>query len=160
MINKEVVLTFEGLKKLEQELEYLKTVKRREVAERIKQALSFGDISENSEYDEAKNEQAQVEGRILQLEGMLKRAKVIDEDDVKTDVVSIGSKVSIYDMEYEEEVEYYIVGSTEADPSKYKISNESPVGKALIGKAKDEVVEVRVPDGVIKYKIIDIRKWY
>lgn len=158
MINKEVVLTFEGLKKLEQELEYLKTVKRREVAERIKQALSFGDISENSEYDEAKNEQAQVEGRILQLEGMLKRAKVIDEDDVKTDVVSIGSKVSIYDMEYEEEVEYYIVGSTEADPSKYKISNESPVGKALIGKAKDEVVEVRVPDGVIKYKIIDIRK--
>ena len=158
MINKEVVLTFEGLKKLEQELEYLKTVKRREVAERIKQALSFGDISENSEYDEAKNEQAQVEGRILQLEGMLKRAKVIDEDDIKTDVVSIGSKVSIFDMEFEEEVEYYIVGSTEADPSKYKISNESPVGKALIGKAKDEIVEVQVPDGVIKYKIIDIRK--
>ena len=158
MINKEVVLTFEGLKKLEQELEYLKSVKRREVAERIKQALSFGDISENSEYDEAKNEQAQVEGRIVQLEGMLKRAKVIDEDDVKTDVVSIGSKVSIYDMEFEEEVEYYIVGSTEADPSKYKISNESPVGKALIGKAKDEIVEVQVPDGVIKYKIIDIRK--
>ncbi|NLI59010.1 MAG: transcription elongation factor GreA [Clostridium sp.] len=158
MINKEVVLTFEGLKKLEQELEYLKSVKRREVAERIKQALSFGDISENSEYDEAKNEQAQVEGRIVQLEGMLKRAKVIDEDDIKTDVVSIGSKVSIFDMEFEEEVEYYIVGSTEADPSKYKISNESPVGKALIGKAKDEIVEVQVPDGVIKYKIIDIRK--
>jgi transcription elongation factor GreA len=158
MINKEVVLTFEGLKKLEQELEYLKSVKRREVAERIKQALSFGDISENSEYDEAKNEQAQVEGRIVQLEGMLKRAKVIDEDDIKTDVVSIGSKVSIFDMEFEEEVEYYIVGSTEADPSKYKISNESPVGKALIGKAKDEIVEVKVPDGVIKYKIIDIRK--
>lgn len=160
MINKEVVLTFEGLKKLEQELEYLKSVKRREVAERIKQALSFGDISENSEYDEAKNEQAQVEGRIVQLEGILKRAKVIDEDDIKTDVVSIGSKVSIFDMEFEEEVEYYIVGSTEADPSKYKISNESPVGKALIGKAKDEIVEVQVPDGVIKYKIIDIRKWY
>jgi transcription elongation factor GreA len=158
MINKEVVLTFEGLKKLEQELEYLKSVKRREVAERIKQALSFGDISENSEYDEAKNEQAQVEGRIVQLEGILKRAKVIDEDDIKTDVVSIGSKVSIFDMEFEEEVEYYIVGSTEADPSKYKISNESPVGKALIGKAKDEIVEVQVPDGVIKYKIIDIRK--
>jgi len=89
---------------------------------------------------------------------MLKRAKVIDEDDIKTDVVSIGSKVSIYDMEYDEEVEYYIVGSTEADPSKYKISNESPVGKALIGKAKDEIVEVQVPDGVIKYKILDIRK--
>ncbi|HHX17898.1 MAG TPA: transcription elongation factor GreA [Clostridium sp.] len=158
MINKEVVLTFEGLKKLEQELEYLKTVKRREVAERIKQALSFGDISENSEYDEAKNEQAHVEGRIAQLEAMLKRAKVIDEDDVKTDVVSIGSKVSIFDMEFEEEVEYFIVGSTEADPSKYKISNESPVGKALIGKAKDSIVEVQVPDGVIKYKILDIRK--
>ena len=158
MINKEVVLTFEGLKKLEQELEYLKTVKRREVAERIKQALSFGDISENSEYDEAKNEQAHVEGRIAQLEAMLKRAKVIDENDVKTDVVSIGSKVSIFDMEFEEEVEYFIVGSTEADPSKYKISNESPVGKALIGKAKDSIVEVQVPDGVIKYKILDIRK--
>lgn len=158
MINKEVVLTFEGLKKLEQELEYLKTVKRREVAERIKQALSFGDISENSEYDEAKNEQAHVEGKIVQLEAMLKRAKVIDEDEVKTDVVSVGSKVSIFDMEFEEEVEYFIVGSTEADPSKYKISNESPVGRALIGKAKDTVVEVQVPDGVIKYKILDIRK--
>lgn len=158
MINKEVVLTYEGLKKLEQELEYLKTVKRREVADRIKQALSFGDISENSEYDEAKNEQAHVEGKILQLETMLKRAKVIDEDDVKTDVVSIGSKVSIFDMEFEEEVEYFIVGSTEADPSKYKISNESPVGRALIGKPKDAIVEVQVPDGVIKYKILDIRK--
>ncbi|GAE88319.1 transcription elongation factor GreA [Acetivibrio straminisolvens] len=158
MVNKEVVLTYEGLQKLEQELENLKTVKRREVAERIKQALSFGDISENSEYDEAKNEQAYVEGRIFQLENMLKNAKVIDEDDIKTDMVGIGSKVKVLDMEFDEEVEYYIVGSTEADPSQYKISNESPVGKALLGQKKGSVVEVSVPDGVIKFKILEINK--
>ncbi|HOM03462.1 MAG TPA: transcription elongation factor GreA [Acetivibrio sp.] len=158
MVNKEVVLTYEGLQKLEQELENLKTVKRREVAERIKQALSFGDISENSEYDEAKNEQAYIEGRIFQLENMLKNAKVIDEDDIKTDVVGIGSKVKVLDMEFDEEVEYYIVGSTEADPSQYKISNESPVGKALIGQKQGSVVEVMVPDGVIKFKILEINK--
>ncbi|ABN54095.1 MAG TPA: transcription elongation factor GreA [Hungateiclostridium thermocellum] len=156
--NKEVVLTYEGLQKLEQELENLKTVKRREVAERIKQALSFGDISENSEYDEAKNEQAYIEGRIFQLENMLKNAKVIDEEDIQTDVVSIGSKVKVLDMEFDEEVEYYIVGSTEADPSQYKISNESPVGKALIGGKIGDIVEVTVPDGVIKFKILEIRK--
>jgi len=143
---------------LEQELENLKTVKRREVAERIKQALSFGDISENSEYDEAKNEQAYIEGRIFQLENMLKNAKVIDEEDIQTDVVSIGSKVKVLDMEFDEEVEYYIVGSTEADPSQYKISNESPVGKALIGGKIGDIVEVTVPDGVIKFKILEIRK--
>ncbi len=158
MVNKEVVLTYEGLQKLEQELEFLKTVKRREVAERIKQALSFGDISENSEYDEAKNEQAHVEGRIVQLENMLKNAKVIDEDDVKTDVVSLGSKVTLLDMEYNEEIEYYIVGSAEANPSEFKISNESPVGRALMGKEKGTVVDVVVPDGIAKYKIIDIKK--
>ncbi len=151
MVNKEVVLTYEGLQKLEQELENLKTVKRREVAERIKQALSFGDISENSEYDEAKNEQAYIEGRIFQLENMLKNAKVIDEDDIKTDVVGIGSKVTVLDMEFDEEVEYYIVGSTEADPAQFKISNESPVGKALIGQKVGGVVEVSVPDGIIKF---------
>lgn len=156
--NKEVVLTYERLQKLEQELENLKTVKRREVAERIKQALSFGDISENSEYDEAKNEQAYIEGRIFQLENMLKNAKVIDEEDIQTDVVSIGSKVKVLDMEFDEEVEYYIVGSTEADPSQYKISNESPVGKALIGGKIGDIVEVTVPDGVIKFKILEIRK--
>jgi len=158
MVNKEVVLTYEGLKKLEQELEFLKVVKRREVADRIKQALSFGDISENSEYDEAKNEQAQVEGRIAQLEKMLKNAKVIDEDDVKTDVVGVGSKVTILDMEFDEEIEYYIVGSAEADPSQFKISNESPVGNALMGKKKGTVVDVVVPDGIVKYKIISIKK--
>ncbi len=158
MTSKEVVLTYEGLKKLEEELEFLKGVKRREIAERIKQALSFGDISENSEYDEAKNEQAHIEGRIVQIETMLKRAKVIDEDDVSTDVVSLGSKVKILDMEFNEETEYYIVGSTEADPSKNKISNESPVGSALIGKKKGTVVGVTVPDGVIKFKILKIYK--
>ncbi|OQA15118.1 MAG: Transcription elongation factor GreA [bacterium ADurb.Bin363] len=158
MVNKEVVLTYEGLQKLEQELEFLKAVKRREVAERIKQALSFGDISENSEYDEAKNEQAHVEGRIVQLENMLKNAKVIDEDDVKTDVVSIGSKVTILDVEFNEEIEYYIVGSAEANPSQFKISNESPVGSALMGKKKGTVVDVNVPDGIVKFKIINIKK--
>ncbi len=158
MVNKEVVLTYEGLQKLEQELEFLKAVKRREVAERIKQALSFGDISENSEYDEAKNEQAHVEGRIVQLENMLKNAKVIDEDDIKTDVVSVGSKVTILDMEFDEEIEYYIVGSAEANPSQFKISNESPVGSALMGKKKGTVVDVVVPDGIVKYKIISIKK--
>jgi transcription elongation factor GreA len=157
MTIKEVVLTYEGLKKLEEELEYLKR-KRLEVAERIKQALSFGDISENSEYDEAKNEQAQVETRILQIETMLKHAKVIDEDEVNTEVVSLGSKVKLLDMEFNEEVEYSIVGSTEANPSKFKISNESPVGSALMGQKKGSVVEVAVPDGLIKFKVLKIYK--
>jgi transcription elongation factor GreA len=158
MTGKQVVLTYEGLRKLEEELEFLKGMKRREVAERIKQALAFGDISENSEYDEAKNEQAQVEGRIVQLENMLKNAKVIDEDEVSTEVVSLGSKVRLLDMEFDEEVEYYIVGSTEANPSNSKISNESPVGSALIGKGRGEIVEVLVPDGIIKFKILEINK--
>lgn len=158
MSAKEVVLTYEGLKKLEDELAYLKSVKRLEIAERIKQALSFGDISENSEYDEAKNEQAQMEGRIAQLENMLKNAKVIDEDEVSTEAVSLGSKVKLYDMEFDEEVVYHLVGSTEADPSKFKISNESPVGRALIGQSKGSIVEVAVPDGVIKFKILEISK--
>lgn len=158
MSAKEVVLTYEGLKKLEDELAFLKSVKRLEIAERIKQALSFGDISENSEYDEAKNEQAQMEGRIVQLEKMLKNVKLIDEDEVSTDVVSLGSKVKIFDPEFEEEVEYHIVGSTEADPAKFKISNESPVGRALMGQSKGSEVEVVVPDGVIKFKILEISK--
>ncbi len=158
MSAKEVVLTYEGLKKLEEELEFLRGTKRKEVAERIKQALSFGDISENSEYDEAKNEQAQMEGRIIQLESMLKHARVIDEDDVNTDAVGLGSKVKIHDMEFDEEVVYHIVGSTEANPLKSKISNESPVGAALMGHKKDEIVEVQVPDGTMKFKILEISK--
>ena len=158
MNSKEVVLTYEGLKKLEEELDYLKGVKRREIAERIKQALSFGDISENSEYDEAKNEQAYIENKIAQIETMLKRARVIDEDEVSTEKVSIGSKVKLLDIEMDEEVEYMIVGSTEAEPANFKISNESPVGSALMGKMKGDTVEVNVPDGVIKFKILEIMK--
>ena len=156
--NKEVVLKSEGLKKLEDELEYLRGQKRREIAERIKQALSFGDLSENSEYDEAKNEQAQVEVRIVQLEKILKNAKIIDENEVTTDVVSVGSIVRLFHMESKEEVEYFIVGSTEADPDNFKISNESPVGAALIGRKVGEVVEIEVPIGLVSYKILEIKK--
>ena len=133
--NKEFLLTQEGYDKLEEELENLKVVKRKEVAERIKVAISFGDLSENAEYDEAKKEQAQVEERILKLENMVRKAVIIDE-----------------------EVEYTIVGSTEADPYDGKISNESPVGKALLGRAAKEVVEVQVPDGVAKFEILEIRR--
>ena len=158
MAGKEVIVTYEGLKKLEEELEQLRGPKRMEIKERIKVALSFGDISENSEYDEAKNEQAYIEGRISQLETMLKNVRVIDEEDVSTDKVTIGSKVTILDMEYDEEIVYSIVGSTEADPSQYKISNESPVGSALMNKKKGNVVEVTVPDGILKFKIMKIDK--
>ncbi len=158
MVEKEVVLTVNGLKKIEDELEMLKTVRRKEVAERIKQAIAFGDISENSEYDEAKNEQAQMEERILKLEGMLKKARVIDEDDISIDVVSIGSTVTVLDMEFQEEVEYTIVGSAEADPYDLKISNESPVGRSLLGKKVGESVEVQIPDGATQYKIISIKR--
>jgi transcription elongation factor GreA len=158
MAGKEVILTYEGLKKLEKELEQLRGPKRMEIKERIKVALSFGDISENSEYDEAKNEQAYVEGRIAQLETMLKNARVIDEEDVSTEKVTIGSKVKLLDMEFDEEITYSIVGSTEADPSQFKISNESPVGSALMQKKVGDVVEVAVPDGVLKFKILSIEK--
>lgn len=158
MAGKEVILTYEGLKKLEEELELLRGPKRMEIKERIKVALSFGDISENSEYDEAKNEQAYVEGRIAQLETMLKNARVIDDEDVSTEKVSIGTKVTLLDMEENEEIVYTIVGSTEANPAKFKISNESPVGSALMQKKKGTVVDVAVPDGVLKFKILKIEK--
>lgn len=158
MSGKEIFLTYEGLRKLEEELEQLKGEKRKEIAERIRQALAFGDISENSEYDEAKNEQAQNEGRIVQLENMLKYASVIDEDEIDTDAVRLGTRVKIYDMEFEEEVDYHIVGSTEADPASLKISNDSPVGRALIGKTAGETVEVAVPDGTVKLKVLEIYK--
>lgn len=156
MKEKEVMLTIEGLKKLEHELEQLKSVRRREVAERIKQAIEFGDISENSEYEDAKNDQAFIEGRILTLEKMLRNAKIIDDENIGTEVVSIGSKVLLKDLEYGDEFEYAIVGSIEADPSAFKISNESPVGKAILGQPKGSIVEVNVPAGVLKYQIIDI----
>ncbi|HEY8344601.1 MAG TPA: transcription elongation factor GreA [Bacillota bacterium] len=155
---KETVLTLEGLAKLEKELEYLKTVRRREVAERIKQAIEFGDISENSEYEDAKNEQGFIEGRILSLEKMLRNAKVIDDEEVQTDKVSLGSKVFITDLETNEKLVYTIVGSAEADPSAQRISNESPVGKALLGKGIKEVVEINVPVGILRYRIDRIEK--
>jgi len=158
MPEKDVFLTEDGLKKLESELEELKTVRRKEIAEKIKQALSFGDISENSEYDQAKNEQAQLEDRISKLEMMLRNAKIIDKDDISTDKVSIGSKVLVKDLEYDEEMEYTIVGSAEADPYNGKISNESPVGKALLGRKSGDIVDVVVPDGIIKYQIISITR--
>ncbi|KUK10424.1 MAG: Transcription elongation factor GreA [Clostridia bacterium 41_269] len=151
-------MTPAGLKKLEEELNYLRTVKRREIADRIKQAIEFGDISENSEYDEAKKEQAFIEGRILTLEKQLRNAEVIDLDQVRTDEVSLGSKVVLEDMELGEIVEYEIVGSMEANPSENRISNESPVGKAILGKKVGSVVDVQVPEGVIKYKILGIQK--
>ena len=156
MAEKEVILTSEGLKKLEEELNFLKTVKRKEVAGRIKQAIEFGDISENSEYDDAKNEQAFIEGRILTLEKQLRNARVIDNTEVSTDKVSLGSKVVLKDLELGDTLEYVIVGSMEADPSKNKISNESPVGKAILGRPIGSVVEVNVPAGTLKYEITDI----
>ncbi|MDD3654808.1 MAG: transcription elongation factor GreA [Desulfotomaculaceae bacterium] len=158
MKEKEVILTVDGLKKLEDELEYLKSVKRIEVAERIRQAIAFGDISENSEYEDAKNEQAFTEGRILTLEKMLRNAKVIDDENIGTEVVSIGSMVLLKDLEFGDEFEYTIVGSAEADPAANKISNESPVGKAILGLPKNSIVEVEVPAGQLKYQIIDILK--
>lgn len=158
MENKQVLLTDEGLKKLEDELEYLKTQKRKEVAEKIKHARGFGDLSENSEYDEAKDEQAKVELRIVEIEKMLKNAKIIDDSEINLDIVSVGAKLKLYDYEYEEDLEYIIVGSTEADPANGKISDESPIGKALLGKKVGEDVEVETPGGTVKFKILDIGK--
>lgn len=155
---KEILMTKEGLDKLEHELEELKVVRRKDVAEKIKQALAFGDLSENSEYDEAKNEQAQVEARIAQIEGMLKVARVVDNDSISTDAVSVGTKVKLLDVEFEEEEEYAIVGSSEADPSQNRLSYESPVGKALLGKKVGDLVEVDVPAGKIQFKILDISR--
>lgn len=158
MPEKEVILTLKGLKKLEDEQEHLKAHRRREVAERIKQAIEFGDISENSEYEDAKNEQAFIEGRIMTLEKMLRNARVIDDNDIHTDTVSIGSVVTIKDMEMGDEFDYTIVGSAEADPTANKISNESPVGQAILGQVKGSTVEISVPAGKLRYQILNIRK--
>ncbi len=158
MPQKETLLTYEGLKKLEEELEYLKTEKRRDVAERIKVALGFGDLSENSEYDEAKNEQAQVEMRIIDLENKLRNVKLIDEDEIETKTVQIGNIVQVLDMEYNEKVEYKIVGSTEVDLAENKISNESPIGIAMLGKKKNDIFEVEAPAGTLSFKILKITK--
>lgn len=158
MVEKEVILTPDGLRNLEDELETLKSVKRREVAERIKVAIGYGDISENSEYEDAKNDQAFIEGRIITLEKMLRNARIINSDEVDINTVSVGAKVTLEDLEFGDLVEYTIVGTAESDPSQNKISNESPVGKAILGKTKDSIVDVNVPAGIIQYKIMDIKK--
>ncbi|MBQ1252260.1 MAG: transcription elongation factor GreA [Firmicutes bacterium] len=153
----EVLLTAEGFKKLEEKLEHLKTVRRKEVAARIKQAIDFGDLSENSEYDDAKNEQAFIEGSIVELENKLARAKIIEEE-VETKKVVMGCTVELEDIEFGETMTYTLVGSMEADPMEFKISNESPVGSAILGQTVGSVVDVKAPAGNIKYKIIDIKK--
>ena len=158
MEEKEVILTQEGYDKIEKELEFLRTEKRTEIAERIKLELGFGDLSENSEYDEAKNAQAENEGKIAELENKIRHAKIIDEAEIDTKTVQIGNTVKLYDVEFEEEVEYTIVGSTEVNLAENKISNESPIGKALLGAKKGSTVEVNAPVGVIKYQILSITK--
>ncbi len=154
---KEVLLTPEGLQKLKDEIQYLTGEKRREVAERIKHAREFGDISENSEYDDAKNEQAMLEQRIAQLEERLASARVIEREDVPTGVVDVGTRVRLKDVDANQTIEYVIVGSAEANPAQGKLSNESPVGKAIIGRKKGETVEVAAPRGSLKYKIVDVK---
>ena len=154
---KEVILTPEGFKKLKEEIEHLSNDKRREVAERIRIARQFGDIAENSEYDDAKNEQALLEHRIALLEERMANSRVISKKDVAKDVVSVGSHVKLRDVSGKETVEYHIVGSAEANPTEYKLSNESPVGKAIIGKKKGETVEVSAPRGTLKFKILEIK---
>ena len=154
----EILLTKTGYNKIEAELEELVTVRRKDVAERIKEAISFGDISENSEYDSAKNEQADLEEKIAKLESTLRKAVIIDEAGITADYVSIGLKVKLKDLDYNEIIDYTIVGSTEADPYEFKISNESPVGNGLLGKKVGDIVEIQVPDGLIKYEILEIYK--
>ena len=156
-MQKDVILTPEGLEKLKQEIEYLSTEKRREVAARIKEAREFGDISENSEYDDAKNEQAMLEARIASLEDKLRSASVIDAKELSNDVVRVGSLVNVKDEGSGKSLQYTIVGSTEADPSENKLSNESPVGKAILGRKKGETVEVSAPRGALTFKILEIK---
>ena len=158
MEEKEVILTQEGYNKLEEELNYLKTDKRSEIADRIKVALGFGDLSENSEYDEAKNAQAENENKIAELENKLRNAKIIDEKKIDTETVQIGNIVRVLDKDLDEKVDYIIVGSTEVNLAENKISNESPLGKALLGAKRNQVVEVEAPAGTLKYKILSIKK--
>lgn len=158
MNSKQFTVSAEGFKKLQEELEYLKTSKRKEVAEAIKTARAFGDLSENSEYDEAKNEQAAVEQRIADIEAMLKNIKVINEHEVKTDTVSVGNKVKVFDETFEEEIEYTIVGSNETNPLENKISEESPIGRALAGASVGETVKAETPGGEVIMKVLEISK--
>lgn len=158
MADKRVMLTEEGLKKLEDKLENLKSVRRIEIAERIKQAIDFGDISENSEYEDAKNEQAFIEGEIMTLEKMLRNSDLIQGDeDGNHDTATLGCTLTIRDLEFNEDIEYTLVGSAEADPTEFKISNESPVGAAIIGQKVGSIVEVHVPAGILKYQILEIK---
>ena len=158
MEQQEVILTQEGYNKLEEELNYLKTEKRTEIAERIKIARGFGDLSENSEYDEAKSAQAENEEKIVELETKIRNAKVIDAKEIDTKTVQIGNTVRLLDVEFNDEIEYTIVGSTEVNLEEKKISNESPIGKALLGRKKGETVDVNAPDGVVQFKILAIKK--
>lgn len=158
MEEKEILLTQEGYDNLEKELDYLKTEERAAIAERIRVALGFGDLSENSEYDEAKNAQAANENKIADLEKKLRYAKIIDESEIDTKTVQIGNKVKIKDLEFDEDLEYTIVGSTEVDLASNKISNESPIGSALLGAKKNQVVEANTPGGVAKFKVLSITK--
>ena len=158
---KKVVLTYEGLKKMEEELEELKTVRRKEVAEKIKEARGQGDLSENAEYDAAKEEQGEIESRIVVLEKMLRNAEVIDDDNVSGEIITVGSKVRIWDTDLEEEVDYAIVGSAEADPmntENAKISNESPVGRGLLGHKVGDTVEIETPGGIVELKVLAISR--
>jgi len=157
LADREFFLTPEGYRKLEEELEFLRNVKRKEIAEKIKIAIGYGDLSENSEYEEAKNEQAFIEGRILELEKMLRNARII-ENGGDFGVIHVGSTVLVRDLEFNEVLEFTIVGSAEADPSERRISNESPVGRALLGKRPGEIIEVNAPAGVIRYEILEIKR--
>ena len=157
-MGEEILLTQEGYDKLEQELDTLKTEKRAEISERIKIALGFGDLSENSEYDEAKNAQAANETKIAELENKLRYAKIIDESEIDTKTVQVGNTVKVLDIEFNEEVSYTIVGSTEVNLAENKISNESPIGKALLGAKKNQTIDVQAPAGIMKYKILAITK--
>lgn len=156
MINDEILLTKDGLEKLEKELGFLKSVKRKDIAARIKEAISYGDITDNSEYEDAKNEQAFVEGRIITLEKMLRHARVLEKTDNDNNYVALGSTVILKDLEAKKDYTYTIVGTAEADPVENKISNESPVGKAILGLSVGDEVEVKVPAGSLKYKIMKI----
>ncbi len=156
--NKEYVFTKEGLEELKNRLDELKNVTRKQVSEKIKEARSFGDLSENAEYDEAKNEQAEVEALISRLEEQVKYARIIDESEINADLVSLGSKVKILDIEFDEEEEFYIVGSSEADPAKRKLSYESPVGEALLHHGVGDIVQASTPEGIVEFKILEISR--
>ena len=155
---KQIMLTDEGLKKYEEELEYLKTVKRKENAEKLKEARAQGDLSENAEYDAAKDEQGMIEARIMELDAMLKNVKVIDESELTNEIIHVGSKVKVHDCDFDEDAVYQIVGSNESDPFNGRLSDESPIGAALLGRAVGDTVEVETPDGTIQFKILEISK--